>query len=71
MIGQSFFGADFRGSCSNHDACLAAGFSRAQCDRQFLGSMNCACNNSRHPVLCRMKALQFYTGARLFGGLYH
>jgi len=33
--------------------------------------MQCACENSRHPVLCRMQARWYYTAARLFGGLYY
>ena len=71
LIAQGFFGADFRPSCSSHDACLAAGVPRAQCDRRLLDNMNCACESSNHPVLCRMKASQYYVGARLFGGLYY
>lgn len=71
LVAQGFFGADFRPSCSSHDACLAAGVPRAQCDRQFLNNMNSACDSSNHPFLCRMKAFQYYAGARLFGGLYY
>lgn len=68
---QEGFGVDFRPSCATHDACLASGRSRAQCDREFYGSMNRACNNSRHPFLCRLRAFKYYAGARLFGGLYY
>ncbi|MFO0975200.1 MAG: hypothetical protein U0996_02320 [Planctomycetaceae bacterium] len=68
---QRAFGADFRPACANHDACLAAGVPRAQCDRQFLQNMNCACESSRHPLLCRMQARWYYAGARVFGGLYY
>ena len=71
LIAQGFGGANFRPSCATHDACLASGASRRECDRRFLGQMNAACDCSRHPFLCRMKALQFYAGARLFGGLYY
>ena len=71
LIGQSGFGADFRPSCASHDACLASGASRRQCDRQFYSHMRCACENSPHPVLCRMKAFKFFAGARIFGGLYY
>jgi hypothetical protein len=71
LIGQQFLGVDFRPSCASHDACLASGVSRRQCDRQFYGQMRCACENSPHPVLCRMKAFQFFAGARIFGGLYY
>lgn len=71
MIGQRFYGADFRPSCATHDACLASGVPRAECDRRFYENMKCACESSNHPFLCRLKACQFYAGARLFGGLYY
>ncbi|MBC7966499.1 MAG: hypothetical protein H7Z17_11320 [Fuerstia sp.] len=71
IVAQRFFGADIRPTCATHDACLASGASRRQCDRQFLSHMNCACENSRHPVLCRMKAFEYFAATRLFGGLYH
>jgi len=71
LIPQAGFGADFRPACASHDACLAAGVPRRECDRQFLHNMQCACENSRHPVLCRMQARWYYTAARLFGGLYY
>jgi len=71
MIAQGSFGADFRPTCASHDACLASGAPRWQCDRQFLNNMNCACQSSRHPFLCRVKAFEYFAAARLFGGLYH
>ena len=71
MIAQGFHGADFRSTCGSHDACLASGASRRSCDRQFLSNMNCACESSRHPFLCRVKAFEYFAAARLFGGLYH
>lgn len=71
LIGQGGFGADFRPSCATHDACLASGASRRECDRQFHSHMRCACENSSHPFLCRMKAFKFFAGARIFGGLYY
>ena len=71
LISQGGFGVDFRSSCASHDACLASGVSRRQCDQQFHSHMRCACENSRHPILCRMKAFKFFAGARIFGGLYH
>lgn len=71
LVQQRFFGADMRPACATHDACLASGASRRQCDRQFLGNMNGACENSRHPFLCRVKAFHYFTSARLFGGLYY
>lgn len=70
-LAQGGFGADFRPSCARHDACLASGASRAQCDRVFYRSMNQACDSSRHPLLCRMRAFKYYAGARLFGGIYY
>ncbi|MEZ6125535.1 MAG: hypothetical protein R3C49_20500 [Planctomycetaceae bacterium] len=71
LIGQGFGQVDFRPACASHDACLAAGVPRRQCDRQFYAHMSCACEQSPHPVLCRMKALKFYAAVRIFGGLYH
>ncbi|MEY4185477.1 MAG: hypothetical protein ACOVRM_07550 [Planctomycetaceae bacterium] len=71
LIPQAGFGADFRPSCSSHDACLAAGVPRRDCDRQFLHNMQCACEQSRHPILCRLQARWYYTAARVFGGLYY
>ena len=70
-LAQGGFGADFRPSCARHDACLAAGVPRAQCDRMFYRSMNQACNSSRNPLLCRLRAFKYYAGARLFGGIYY
>jgi len=71
MVHQQFYGADMRHVCAAHDACLASGVPRAQCDRQFLNNMNCACENSRHPIHCKMKAFEYYAAARLFGGFYY
>jgi hypothetical protein len=71
LLPQGGFGADFRPSCATHDACLASGRSRRECDREFYNSMNCACENSRHPFLCRVRAFRYYAGVRLFGGLYY
>ena len=71
LVAQGFHGADFRPTCSTHDACLASGAPRAYCDRQFYNNMNCACESSRHPFLCRLKAFEYFAAARLFGGLYH
>jgi hypothetical protein len=71
FLAQGGFGADFRPSCATHDACLASGRSRAECDREFHGNMINACDSSRHPFLCRLRACRFYMGARLFGGLYY
>lgn len=71
LLPQGGFGADFRPSCATHDACLASGRSRRECDREFYNSMNCACESSRHPFLCRMRAFRYYAGVRLFGGLYY
>ena len=68
LIGQGYYGADFRPTCAAHDACLASGVSRRHCDRQFYNNMNCACEGSTHPFLCRMKAFQYFAAARLFGG---
>ena len=71
FLPQGGFGADFRPSCATHDACLASGRSRRECDRAFYNSMNCACESSRHPFLCRVRAFRYYAGVRMFGGLYY
>lgn len=71
LVAQRFFGADFRPACATHDACLASGVPRRQCDQQFRNNMYSACENSRHPFLCRVKAFEYYAAARLFGGLYY
>lgn len=71
LIGQGYYGADFRPTCATHDACLASGTSRRHCDRQFYKNMNCACERSTHPFLCRMKAFEYFAAARLFGGFYY
>lgn len=71
LLHQGAFGADFRPACATHDACLASGRPRWQCDQEFYGNMLNSCNCSRHPVLCQMRAFRYYAGARLFGGLYY
>jgi hypothetical protein len=68
---QGFAGADFRGACANHDACLMSGcYSRKECDRMFLAGMDQACDCSRFPILCRIKAREYYLGVRLFGWMF-
>ena len=69
-MAQGFYGADFRPACANHDACLAAGMSRKECDRQFLAQMQYACANSSDPEACMRKAKKYYVGERQFGWLY-
>ena len=71
LVGQGYYGVDFRPTCSTHDACLASGAPRAYCDRQFYKHMNCVCESSTHPFLCRMKAFEYFAAARLFGGFYY
>ncbi|MFO1020532.1 MAG: hypothetical protein U0903_07535 [Planctomycetales bacterium] len=70
LIGQFGYGADFRPACQAHDDCLACGGCRKDCDRQFRANMHCACNDSRHPALCRAKANMYYAAARIMGPLY-
>jgi hypothetical protein len=38
------------------------------CDNQFHRDLVCACNSSRHPVLCRMTAHTMGIVTKLFGG---
>lgn len=61
LIPQGAFGADFRPACRSHDACYdTPGADRAACDARYLQTMQCACEQSRHPVLCRMVARSMY-----------
>lgn len=70
-VKQGFAGADFRGICANHDACLMSGcYSRKECDRMFLAGLDQACDCSRFPILCRIKAREYYLGVRLFGWMF-
>lgn len=57
LIPQGAFGGDFRPACRAHDACYdTPGADRAACDAKFLADMLSACEQSRHPVLCRRAA---------------
>jgi len=68
LIPQGAFGADFRPACRSHDACYdTPGADRAACDRRYLETMNCACEQSRHPVLCRMVARAMYRATSRLG----
>ena len=69
LVPQTAFGADFRPACRHHDRCYSAcGADRKQCDKQLKADMHCACENSKHPLLCRMAANHRYRMTRLFGG---
>lgn len=71
LFKQGFHGADFRPACASHDDCLMSGcMSRKDCDRIFLLQLDNACRYSQFPILCRLKARQYYLGVRLFGWLY-
>ncbi len=72
LFKQTFAGADFRPACARHDACLAAGCTgRKCCDKMFLWELDRACDCSAFPVLCRLKAREYYLGVRLFGWLWY
>lgn len=65
---QGFMGADFRGSCSQHDMCYQIpGISRRYCDLQFRQELHRRCNCSAFPLGCRMLANTMYLQVRLFG----
>lgn len=65
---QGFMGADFRGSCSQHDSCYQIpGINRRYCDLQFRQELHARCNNSAFPLGCRMIANTMYMQVRLFG----
>ncbi len=69
FVPQGYLRADFRNACYGHDACYATPCAnRTACDDQFLDDMNCACECSSHPGLCRLRAKRWYWQVRLFGG---
>lgn len=69
LVPQGAYGADFRPACRQHDRCYnIPGSNRKQCDRNLKANMHCACERSKHPVLCRMAANHRYRMVRLFGG---
>jgi hypothetical protein len=68
LIPQGAYGADFKPACRAHDACYDTPYSdRAACDRKYYQSMLCACESSRHPLLCRMTARRMYLSTHRFG----
>ena len=71
LIPQGFAGADFRPACRQHDDCYDNhGVPRKHCDQAFRADMYRACENSRHPRLCRMTANRRYRTVRLLGAPY-
>ena len=69
IVPQGFAGVDFRAACARHDSCYGiCGHPRKQCDDRFLQELQSACGCSRLPTLCRMRAAQWYSQVRLFGG---
>jgi hypothetical protein len=61
LVPQGAFGADFRPACRSHDACYDTPYAdRSACDKRYLEAMQCSCEQSRHPVLCRMVARAMY-----------
>lgn len=69
LIPQEFKGADFRPACRAHDACYdSPGADKRCCDARFLDDLICACNQSTHPVLCRIVARNMARATRWGGG---
>ena len=65
---QGFMGADFRGSCAQHDQCYQIpGINRRFCDLQLKQELHRRCNSSAFPLGCRMIANTMYLQVRLFG----
>lgn len=65
---QGFMGADFRGSCTQHDRCYQVpGINRRYCDLQFRNELHRRCDSSVFPLGCRMLANTMYLQVRLFG----
>lgn len=68
LIPQEFHGADFRPACKCHDRCyLTPGSSRQACDEHFRDHMLRACECSQAPLLCRLRAQQWYWQVKLLG----
>ena len=68
LIPQGHMGADFRPACAAHDRCYTQpGWSRAACDQKYHRDLLTACNNSRFPFCCRLRAGLMYSTVRLFG----
>ena len=68
LIPQGVSGADFRPACRRHDDCYdTPGANKSACDRRYLQEMQCACNQSRHPILCRIVARLMYRATARHG----
>jgi len=68
LVPQGVAGADFRPACVRHDACYDTyGANKVACDRKYLREMQCACKNSRRPILCRFTARVMYAVTRRGG----
>ena len=68
LVPQGVGGADFRPACRRHDACYdTVGANKAACDRRYLREMQCACHQSRHPILCRIVARLMYQATARYG----
>ena len=70
LFAQGCAGADFRPACQRHDICYQCCPDRKECDVNFHHGMCEACQDSRHPHLCRFTAYVMYKGTRVFGRLY-
>lgn len=65
---QGFMGADFRGTCYQHDRCYEIpGINRRYCDLQFRQELHRRCDSSAFPLGCRMMSNFMYLGVRLYG----
>ena len=77
LIPQVGLGADFRPACAQHDRCYTVGYrdrygrrtTRLQCDRQFLGNLDRACDSALLPGLCRLRARGDYLAVRIYGAV--
>jgi hypothetical protein len=68
LIPQGAFGVDARPACEKHDQCYRdATGQRKDCDKAFLNDLQCACQNSTHPRLCKKMAKMAYLGVRVGG----
>ncbi len=69
LIPQGWHGADFRGACARHDACLNGNCNnRRQCDRQFSAELRQSCRYSARPGECRRVTRLMSRAVRSYGG---
>lgn len=65
FVPQGLLGADFKPACRIHDHDYTVpGASKLDADREFLERLNCACDQSLTPRLCRWLTHVMYAAVR-------